>query len=155
VHIIYKWYSQIWNKNVEIKYILSWKKYNDQKLLVLEIESDNNERRKYCGKHESLYTWLNSLTVAINFLHYGPMNNWGIYVLYNNPYYGHSIPTCVNSTTWSKWLGPGGEKKGGREIMNVPALLEKWFIVTPRIHYWCRLVTVVDTNNGGLTTRYQ
>jgi hypothetical protein len=34
-------------------------------------------------------------------------------------------------------------------------LLEKLFIVTPGIHYWCRLVTVADTNNGGLTTRYQ
>jgi hypothetical protein len=34
-------------------------------------------------------------------------------------------------------------------------LLEKRFTVTPGIHYWCRLVTVADTNNDGLTTRYQ
>jgi hypothetical protein len=31
-------------------------------------------------------------------------------------------------------------------------LLEKRFIITPGIHYWCRLVTVADTNNDGLTT---
>jgi hypothetical protein len=34
-------------------------------------------------------------------------------------------------------------------------LLEKRFIVTPGIHYWCRLVIVADTNKGELTTRYQ
>jgi hypothetical protein len=37
----------------------------------------------------------------------------------------------------------------------VASLLEKRFIVTLEIHYWCRLVIVPDTNNGGLTTRYQ
>jgi hypothetical protein len=36
--------------------------------------------------------------------------------------------------------------------VNLPPLLEKRFIVTSEIHYWCRLVTVADTNNGGLTT---
>jgi hypothetical protein len=35
------------------------------------------------------------------------------------------------------------------------ALLEKWFIRTPGYQYWCRLVTVADTNNGWLTSRYQ
>jgi hypothetical protein len=38
---------------------------------------------------------------------------------------------------------------------NAITLLEKRFIVTPGIYYWCRLVPVADTNNGGLTTRYQ
>jgi hypothetical protein len=28
------------------------------------------------------------------------------------------------------------------------SLLEKWFIRTPGYQYWCRLVTVADTNNG-------
>jgi hypothetical protein len=37
----------------------------------------------------------------------------------------------------------------------IVSLLEKRFIVTPVIHYWCRLLTVADTNNGGLTIRYQ
>jgi hypothetical protein len=32
------------------------------------------------------------------------------------------------------------------------SLLEKRFIRTPRGQYWCRLVTVADTNNGWLTS---
>jgi hypothetical protein len=35
------------------------------------------------------------------------------------------------------------------------ALLEKRFIRTPAYQYWYRLVTVADTNNGWLTSRYQ
>jgi hypothetical protein len=34
-------------------------------------------------------------------------------------------------------------------------LLEKRFIRTPDYQYWCRLVTVANTNNGWLTSRYQ
>jgi hypothetical protein len=34
-------------------------------------------------------------------------------------------------------------------------LLEKRFIRTPGGQYWCRLVTVADTDNGWLTNRYQ
>jgi hypothetical protein len=34
-------------------------------------------------------------------------------------------------------------------------LVEKWSIVTPLIYYWYRLVTVADTNIGGLTSWYQ
>jgi hypothetical protein len=35
------------------------------------------------------------------------------------------------------------------------SLLEKRFIRTPAYQYWCRLVTVANTNNGWLTSRYQ
>jgi hypothetical protein len=53
--------------------------------------------------------------------------------------------------------GPGCDE--GRQdapgVIHLLPLLEKWFIVIFRIHYWCRLVTVADTNNGGLTTWYQ
>jgi hypothetical protein len=46
------------------------------------------------------------------------------------------------------------------EIMHMFAtlnvsLLEKRFIITPEIHYWYRLVTIADTTNSGLTSRYQ
>jgi hypothetical protein len=41
-----------------------------------------------------------------------------------------------------------------RQRFGEVGLLEKRFIVIPEIYYWCRLVTVTDTNNGGLTTRY-
>jgi hypothetical protein len=34
-------------------------------------------------------------------------------------------------------------------------LLEKRFIRTPRGQYWCRLITVANTNYGWLTSRYQ
>jgi hypothetical protein len=35
------------------------------------------------------------------------------------------------------------------------SLLEKRFIRTPGYQYWCRLVTVADTNNGWLSSHYQ
>jgi hypothetical protein len=47
------------------------------------------------------------------------------------------------------------QKGYGTETFFACALLEKLFIVTPGIHYWYRLVTIVDTTNGGPTNRYQ
>jgi hypothetical protein len=65
-----------------------------------------------------------------------------------------NIVGCLHNSDIITLVSSSYIVRGVRTQLLTISLLEKWFIVTPWIHYWCRLKTVADINNGELTTRY-
>jgi hypothetical protein len=106
----------------------------------------------------SLEAWIHDQSASSIYQHYDqPFHISGTWA-YQTMHHFHGIASAKATTGYTTTVSasPSSElATSSSGSVCTHSLLEKWFIRTPGYQYWCRLVTVADTNNGWLTSRYQ